>query len=134
MTALSGQVRPLGELSEEERHAMPLVAVDELWELDHTGPAELETLALLLQSTGADGIVLLVDGEPAGVLPWQALAAEIEPLAGGRRDQLSGQPASEVRSYRCHHCIPPVRRLPRAGPPPICPRVEGHGPMEAEDL
>jgi hypothetical protein len=134
MTDLAGQVRPLEELSEEERHAMPLVAVDELPELDHTGAAAVETLALLLQSTGAEAVVLLVDGEPAGVLPWQALAAEIEPLAGGQREQLYGQPASEVRCYVCRHCAPAVRRLPRAGPAPICPRDERHGPMEPEDL
>src|SRR5688500_3661078 len=98
MTDLAGQVRELGEVSADKLPLMPLVALEELPELTRMGSVEIETLALLLESTHADGVVLLVGSTPVGVLPWEALASELEPLASGQqREQLYGQPASDVR-------------------------------------
>ncbi|GHB68471.1 hypothetical protein GCM10010347_43300 [Streptomyces cirratus] len=116
----------------DRAHDAPRLHVDHMSDLDDLTIGEAEALALLA-ADGTDGLVIVQDGRPVGLLPWDDLADAL-PLRTDESERPGGGiPMTPARCYVCRHCDPPVRRLPRSGrESPVCPEDLRHGPMERE--
>lgn len=136
----SGAAAVAGLLTTGSRDASagpgPVITIDAEPEL--LDGSALLALADEFAYAGAAGVIVMRDGEPAGVIGRDTLidAMPLHLLAAGRQRQ--GTPAVSSLRYQCTRCAPPSVRLLRAAPPddrpPLCPRDFFHGAMERAAL